>query len=41
MATLRDTFDNIDPLDGWSLPAWTYDLDGRLTGVPDSASLAR
>src|SRR3546814_18388786 len=24
MATLRDTFDNIDPLDGWSLPAWTY-----------------
>ncbi len=29
MATLRNTFDNIDPppsdyLDGWSLPAWTY-----------------
>ena len=29
MATLRDTFTNIDPppsdnLDGWSLPAWTY-----------------
>src|SRR3546814_895995 len=29
MATLRDTFDTIDPLpadslDGWSLPAWTY-----------------
>jgi carnitine monooxygenase subunit len=24
MATLRDTFDNIDPQDGWSLPAWTY-----------------
>ena len=22
--TLRDTFANIDPLDGWSLPAWTY-----------------
>ena len=24
MATLRDTFDHIDPQDGWSLPAWTY-----------------
>ena len=24
MATLRDTFDNIDPQDGWSLSAWTY-----------------
>ncbi len=24
-STLRDTFENFDPLEGWSLPAWTYD----------------
>ncbi|MEP7349207.1 MAG: aromatic ring-hydroxylating dioxygenase subunit alpha [Sphingorhabdus sp.] len=23
--SLRNTFANIDPLEGWSLPAWTYD----------------
>ena len=23
--TPRETFENIDPLDGWSLPSWTYD----------------